>query len=179
MSLLKNSCASREPEPPGLTIRPLVSAADRDQILALLEKRELFTGEELAVARELLDEVLTNAASDYQVLCALDQGNRVRGYICFGRIPMTDRCYDLYWIAVDPDQPRQGVARLLLTHMEDAMRSQGGSRIYLDTSSTEPYQAAKAFYLKNGFAVECVLVDFYRPGDDKVIYKKDLASFSG
>jgi ribosomal protein S18 acetylase RimI-like enzyme len=162
-----------------MKIRPLASAVDREQIMVLLAKRGLFTVAELAVARELLDDVLTNAASDYQVLCAVDQGNTVRGYICFGRIPMTDRCYDLYWIAVDPDQSRQGMARFLLAHMEGVMRDQGGSRIYLDTSSTSPYQAAKSFYLKNGFTVECVLVDFYRPGDDKVIYKKDLDSCSG
>lgn len=159
----------------GLKIRPLASASDREQILAFLAQRDLFTDEELDVARELLDDVLDNPDSDYQILCAVDQSNTVRGYICFGRIPMTDRCYDLYWIAVDLDQARQGMARLLLDHMEGAMREQGGSRIYLDTSSTGPYQAAKAFYFKNGFTVECVLADFYRPGDDKVIYKKDLA----
>ncbi len=158
----------------GLTVRPLSSPADRDQILAFLDKRGLFTGEELAVARELLDDILVNPQSDYQALCVADQGNTVHGYICFGRIPMTDRCYDLYWIAVDPDQARQGLARSLLTHMEDAMRAQGGSRIYLDTSSTGPYEAAKFFYLKNGFTVACILADFYRRGDDKVIFQKDL-----
>lgn len=131
------------------------------------------------MARELLDDVLTNPTSDYQALCVVDQGNKVRGYICFGPIPMTDRCYDLYWIAVDPEQPRQGMGRLLLARMEAAMRAQGGSRIYLDTSSTGPYQAAKGFYLKNGFTVECVLADFYRHGDDKVIYKKDLDRCAG
>jgi len=173
---LKNSCTSCRPAPDSLKVRPLASEADRDQILTLLAKRELFTAEELAVARELLDDILTNSDSDYQALCVVEQDKRVHGYICFGRIPMTDRCYDLYWIAVDPAQSRRGMARLLLTHMEAAMRAQGGSRIYLDTSSTGPYQAAKAFYLKNGFTVACVLTDFYRPGDDKVIYKKDLGN---
>ncbi|PIY22384.1 MAG: N-acetyltransferase, partial [Deltaproteobacteria bacterium CG_4_10_14_3_um_filter_60_8] len=51
------------------------------------------------MARELLDDILTNSDSDYQALCVVEQDKRVHGYICFGRIPMTDRCYDLYWIA--------------------------------------------------------------------------------
>ena len=46
--------------------------------------------------------------------------------------------------------------------------------VYVDTSSTHGYDRARSFYEKNGYTVACVLPDFYRAGDDRVIYRKTL-----
>jgi ribosomal protein S18 acetylase RimI-like enzyme len=66
------------------------------------------------------------------------------------------------------------VGRRLLARMEAELRGQGPAKVYVDTSSTPSYDRARGFYEKNGYQVACVLHDFYRDGDDKVIYLKEL-----
>ena len=87
---------------------------------------------------------------------------------------MTERRFDMYWVAVAPALGRQGVGRQLLARMEAELRAQGPAKVYVDTSSTPGYDRARNFYEKNGYQVACVLHDFYRDGDDRVIYLKDL-----
>ena len=43
----------------------------------------------------------------------LEQNGAVLGYACFGPTPMTERTWDLYWIAVAPNAKRAGVGRAL------------------------------------------------------------------
>lgn len=73
---------------------------------------------------------------------------------------------------MDPDLGRRGVGALLLARMEEELAGQGGGIIYVDTSSTPGYDRARSFYGKNGYRAACVLTDFYRDGDDRVIYRK-------
>ena len=37
-----------------------------------------------------------------------ENSNKAAGYICYGKRPLTDWTYDLYWIAVDPGYSRKG-----------------------------------------------------------------------
>ena len=156
-----------------ITIRPIV-AEDRAQLLKLVERQDNFNSQEVEVAIEVIDDTLDPAKNDYSILVAVSEGQGVVGFICFGDIPMTDRRFDLYWVAVDPDLGRQGVGKLLLARMEEELAGQGGGIVYVDTSSTPGYDRARSFYEKNGYQVACVLPDFYREGDDRVIYRKTL-----
>ena len=151
-----------------------IEAQDRSQLLELVRLQDNFNTQEVAVAIEVIDDTLDPAKNDYSILVAVRQGQGVVGFICYGEIPMTDRRFDLYWVAVDPDLGRQGVGRLLLARMEAELREQGPAKVYVDTSSTPGYDRARRFYEKNGYLVACVLHDFYRDGDDKIIYLKAL-----
>jgi ribosomal protein S18 acetylase RimI-like enzyme len=155
-------------------IKPLVSR-DRYKILRILRQRGIFNPEEIRVAMEILDETLHQPKQrDYQVFCAFHDTKDTVGYICFGPIPMTDNCYDLYWIAVDEAYSRKGVGGSLLEFMEGFLRRKKARQIYVDTSSSAPYAAARSFYEKNGYAVVCVLDDFYRRGDHRMIFMKKV-----
>ncbi|MFA7348373.1 MAG: GNAT family N-acetyltransferase [Desulfurivibrionaceae bacterium] len=156
-----------------ITIRP-IAAEDRAQLLRLVERQDNFNSQEVAVAIEVIDDTLDPAKNDYSILVAVAEGQGVAGFVCYGEIPMTDRRFDLYWIAVDPDLGRQGVGKQLLARMEEELAGQGGGIVYVDTSSTPGYDRARSFYEKNGYQVACVLTDFYRAGDDRVIYRKTL-----
>jgi len=156
-----------------ITIRP-ITAQDRGQLLRLVKKQDNFNAQEVEVAIEVIDDTLDPAKSDYSILVAVSEGQGVVGFICYGEIPMADRRFDLYWVAVDPALGRQGVGRLLLARMEAELGGQGPAKVYVDTSSTPGYDRARGFYEKNGYKVACVLHDFYRNGDDKVIYSKEI-----
>ena len=156
-----------------ITIRP-IETRDRGQLLELVRLQDNFNAQEAKVAIEVIDDTLDPAKNDYCILVAVAGGLGVVGFLCYGEIPMTDRRFDLYWVAVDPALGRQGVGRRLLARMEAELRGQGPAKVYVDTSSTPGYDRARGFYEKNGYRVACVLHDFYRDGDDKVIYLKAL-----
>ncbi|MDD5724012.1 MAG: GNAT family N-acetyltransferase [Syntrophales bacterium] len=157
-------------------IRP-ITYNDRKNILRLLRQTGVFNEEEITVATEIVDLVLEKKdGGDYQTFSYYDTENQFMGYICFGPIPMTDSRYDFYWIAVDQQAKGKGVAAELVEFMEKRIAWQGGGKVYLDTSSTPPYEAARRFYKKQGYYRVCVLDDFYREGDSKIMFMKDIAA---
>lgn len=154
-------------------VRP-VRGLDRPRIHAILTQRGTFNPLEIQVALEVLDEAIAHPEGDYWVYSAVSEDDTVVGYICFGPIPLTQGCFDLYWIAVDESSSRRGAAALLLGHMETLLREQGGRHVYVDTSSTPAYEPARTFYEKHGYRQLCIFPDFYRTGDHKVLYMKNL-----
>jgi len=157
-----------------MELQPLIPD-DREKISRLLRQGTVFNRGEIQVALEVIDEALNGAGKrDYQVFCAFDNDRNLAGFICFGPIPMTERCYDLYWIMVDETSSRQGVGGRLLGLMEKCVVREGARRIYVETSSTAPYQAARSFYERHGYQLVCSLKDFYREGDHKMIFMKEV-----
>jgi len=148
---------------------------DREKISRLLRQGSVFNPEEIKVALEVIDEALNGSGKkDYQVFCAFDHNRDLAGFICFGPIPMTERCYDLYWLKVDEAFSRKGVGKILLGFVEELVAGEGARRIYVETSSTAPYQAARSLYEKHGYRLLCSLKDFYREGDHKMIFMKEV-----
>ncbi|UCG63457.1 MAG: GNAT family N-acetyltransferase [Deltaproteobacteria bacterium] len=159
-----------------MRIRP-VTTHDRKEIVRLLRQRGTFNQREIRVALDVIDEALERPEKgDYHAFCARDGNANLAGYICFGPIPMTDGCYDLYWIAVDERMSKKGIGGKLLAFMEEFLVREGARRIYVDTSSTPHYKPARSFYKKHGYHVACLLKDFYREGDHKVIFMKEVSS---
>lgn len=149
-------------------------ADDRQRVRVLVHSTGFFSPSEVDVAVELVDERLAKGAgSGYHFVIAEACGELV-GYACYGPIPATEASFDLYWIVVHSQQQRRGLGRLLLDACERRIRAAGGRRIYVDTSNRPLYQPTHAFYERCGYRREAVLIDFYAPGDDKVIYVKAL-----
>lgn len=157
-----------------LTVRRGLETGDRPSIAALLEATGFFNPEELAVALELVDDRLSlREASHYRFLVA-ELAGAVVGYACWGVIPGTADSVDLYWIAVAPTAQGAGVGRALLEDAERWIASEGRHRIWIETAGRSQYQPTRAFYLARGCEVAAELVDYYGPGDDKVIFLKVL-----
>jgi ribosomal protein S18 acetylase RimI-like enzyme len=155
-------------------IRPL-KTHNKKEVSRLLSQTKTFNDHEIQVALEVVDDALRRSEKDdYCAFCALDSNGTLAGYICFGPIPMTEGCYDLYWIVVNKAFSRKGVGGKLLEFMENFATKKGARRIYVDTSSTPPYEPARALYEKYGYRVTCLLEDFYRKGDHKVIFMKEV-----
>lgn len=154
-----------------ITLRKAVSS-DCGPLFALVDSIDNFNPGEKELAREVIHDGLASAANDYHLLVSFDGNAAITGFICYGPIPITVKRWDLYWIAVAPRVARQGVGTLLLEAMEEKLGR--GVRVYVDTSATPAYGKARAFYERHGYDVACVLPQFYGPGDDKVVYCKEL-----
>jgi ribosomal protein S18 acetylase RimI-like enzyme len=81
--------------------------------------------------------------------------------------------YLLEWIAVSKNMQRKGVGRELLGYVEDVIRPEGARLLIVETFADDPlFAGAEEFYMKNGFAREAIIKNYYSEGKDKAIYVK-------
>jgi len=149
-----------------------VGRAHRARLEQLTRGTGLFREEEVATAVELLDESLAGD-EDYRFLGAFD-GDQLIGYACWGSTPGTVTTSDLYWIVVDRDKQGSGVGTQLLGEVERRLTADGRRLVVVETSSRSDYVPTRAFYEARGYTRAATIPAYYAPGDDLVIYTKDL-----
>ncbi len=149
-----------------------VGRAQRAPLERLTAATGLFRPDEVAIAVQLLDDALAGD-DDYRFLGAYADDVLV-GYACWGPTPGTTGTFDLYWIVVDPARQGKGVGTTLLHAVENKLRGDDGRLIVVETSSRPEYAPTRAFYERRGYAQAARLPGYYAPGDDLVIYLKDL-----
>ncbi len=147
---------------------------DRSRVLDIVTATGSFTPVEIEIAMEVVDEGLAEPERDYFLSVVEDGEGRVTGYECHGATPLTEGTYDLYWIAVDPAAQGGGYGRTLLRFAEEDVLRRGGRLLLIETSSQESYGATIRFYEKSGYPLVARIPGFYKPGDDKLIFAKDL-----
>lgn len=149
---------------------------DMDRVRDLVTQSGNFTPEEVGMAVELVEAKLTMGdKSGYFFLFSREPSGQLSGYACYGPITATDGRFDFYWLVVVPELQGSGLGQRLQEAAEAAMKHAGAKRIYLETSSTPGYRRAQGFYAKTGYHIQCVLKDYYRAGDDNLIYMKSLS----
>lgn len=153
------------------TIRPL-RQEDREPLHRLLAATGFFTTDEIGIALELIDIVLTKKDQKDYIIFVYDDGSQVLGYYCIGPTPGTEGTFDLYWIAVAPAAQGKRVGTALDAHAHELIRSKGGRLVIAETSSQPRYQPTRKFYLARGYMELSRIRDYYRPGDDLVVYGK-------
>jgi len=149
-----------------------VAPADCRLVREIVESTGFFNPAEVDVAVELVEERLAKGpASGYWFVFAEYRG-RTPGYACYGPIAGTQHSHDLFWIAVHREFQNCGLGAAILAHSEECICRSGGRRIYVETSSRDQYAPTRRFYERHGYLREAELIDFYAPGDNKVIYVK-------
>ena len=182
----------------------LLDVQYREPLRDLLVATSAFSGEEVGVALELFDlthdgqtgpslhsgrqirhpersegSASTVVAQDYEFAGAFDESNALLGYACFGPTPMTDRAYDLYWLAVHPEAQGAGVGRALVHHVETELAERAARLLVVETSSRPDYAHTRAFYARLGYRQAAVVRDFYAPADDRIIFTTRLTRERG
>jgi ribosomal protein S18 acetylase RimI-like enzyme len=157
----------------GVLIRPLQmedTAAVRETLIAC----KVFTAEEVDVASQLMMEGLASGLDGDYPLFVAEVSGLVRGYVCVGKTPLTVSTWHLYWLCVHPVTQRLGIGRALQAHAESFVLSRGGERLALETSSRPDYERTRLFYCRAGYTQIGLIADFYKRGDDCVIFCKAL-----
>jgi ribosomal protein S18 acetylase RimI-like enzyme len=161
---------------PDVRIRPF-HREDRSRIQEIVVSSGNFTAVEIAVAMELVDEALARGALSGYIVAVLEEAGHqppVQGYVCYGLTPLTDGVYDLYWIVVDPASQGKGFGRRLLDFVEKDVVRRGGRMLLIETSSQQTYEATIRFYQRSGYELAARIKDFYRVGDDKLVFSREL-----
>jgi ribosomal protein S18 acetylase RimI-like enzyme len=150
-----------------------LEATDIPSLVALVEASGVFRAEEVEVAREVLEAAAAKGeASGY--FCRVEAEGAPTGFACWGPTPCTVGTFDLYWLVVHPRSQGRGGASRLLAEAEADVRRRGGRQLIAETSSTDLYTPARSFYESRGFRAQARVPDFYRVGDDKIVYVKPL-----
>lgn len=150
-----------------------MEARDRGAVLGLIRATGFFTDAEVGVAEELLDVYLGRPdQKDYQVAVIENDERAVAGYMTWGPTPLAEDAYDVYWMAVAPSEQGRGRGKALLRWLEDEVRRRDGRVILIETSSQPRYHGTRQFYIDQKYKEVARVPDFYRAGDDRVIYAK-------
>jgi hypothetical protein len=68
------------------------------------------------------------------------------------------------------------VGHALLTRVESEVRARRGRLLLVETSATSVYALARHLYEKSGYRCEAVIHNFYAPGDDLMVYAKNVTA---
>jgi GNAT superfamily N-acetyltransferase len=155
--------------------RTTVTPGDAAAVEAIVRSAGVFSEEEIAIARELVEDNLARGsiASGYHFLFS-DGTDGLDGYTAFGPIPGTDRRYELYWIAVRKAAQRTKLAARLLKASEDEARQMGGVMMIAETSTRPDYAPAQKFYRAQSYALLADIPDWHADGDGLAIFGRRL-----
>jgi len=153
-------------------IRPM-EARDKGAVVGLVRATGFFTEAEVGVAEELMDVYLGRPEQqDYHVVVVEDDAKKVAGYMTWGPTPLAEDAYDLYWMAVAPAEQGRGRGKELVRWLEAEVQCRNGRVIIIETSSQPKYHGTRRFYIDLDYKEVARVPDFYRAGDDRVIYAK-------
>ena len=152
-------------------VRP-AGREDKEAVMAIIKRTKFFRPEEINIAEEVFDDSVSGDPEvSYQSFVARE-AHKTIGWVCFGPTPCTVGTFDIYWVAVDPENQKNGVGTSLVQYAAAIIKSLKGRMIAVDTSGSQRYLPTRQFYEKLGYCKEACIKDFYAVGDDKVIYIK-------
>lgn len=157
-------------------LRP-AAPADTPALIGLGIATEPFPPDEVDPLREMLDDFHAGRlGGEHRVeVWADDPAGGPVGVAYVAPNAMTDRTWDLLWIAVGPDRQGEGIGGELVRSTEAHVRGSGGRLLIVETSSLPRFGATHAFYGKHGYAEVARVADFYADGESKVIFAKRMA----
>jgi ribosomal protein S18 acetylase RimI-like enzyme len=164
-----------------MTIRP-IEERDRAALAEIVRRAGNFSHEEVETALELIDHSIASKNTGDYISFVLDESQaglpapHVKGFVCIGPASLTQGVYDLYWIVVDAAARGRQYGQRLLRFAEEEVKRRGGRMVLIETSSLPEYDGTRRFYLAAGYPEIARIPNFYKPGDDKVIYAKEVAN---
>lgn len=149
--------------------------ADTPTLVALAERTGVFKPHEIETLQGVLDDYHAVCREEYGHLCFTREADHVVvGFVYLAPTAMTDRTWEVWWIAVDPQLQGRGLGRELLLFAESEAAAAETRLLLIETSSLPHYEPTRRFYLKHGYTVAAEIADFYADGDDKVIFAKRI-----
>jgi ribosomal protein S18 acetylase RimI-like enzyme len=153
-----------------MIIRP-ITRADLPGLAAVIDATALFPGEMLEgmaaphLAGDATPELWLTAAGPEPLGLAYAAPER-----------MTEGTWNLLLIAVHPQSQAMGIGTRLTREVEARLAAAGARLLLVETSGLPEFAPTRGFYARRGYAEEARIRDFYRAGEDKIIFRKALAA---
>ena len=147
-----------------------VIAADLEGLRKVLDATGLFPSELL---EGMISEYLSDPASEEIWFTYLQDRQPVGFGYCVPE-KLTDGTYNLLAIAVDKLHQGMGIGSKMMKYLEEELKRQHKRILIVDTSSSDDFAPTRLFYLKAGYTNTATIKDFWKDGEDKVIFYKRL-----
>jgi len=146
-------------------IRPVVKA-DIQALKAVVDSCELFPSEYL---EGMMADYFENAETTDRWFTYLDKDIPVAIGYCVPE-KLTDGTYNLLALGVHKEAQGKGIARQMMSFIEHQLKQDDGRILIVETSSDDAQAAARSFYAKIGYRQVATIPDFWKDGEDKIVY---------
>ncbi|WP_206816887.1 GNAT family N-acetyltransferase [Chroococcus sp. FPU101] len=155
-------------------IRP-ATPDDKKALMAIASVIGLFSQQELEELGAMLAEYFDDHLGSDHFWITYEDSQPV-GVAYYAPEPFTYGTWNLYFIAVHPDRQGEGLGGKLLHYVEQMLTARGERILLVETSGRPSFERTRAFYRKNGYDEEARIREFYKAGDDKIIFRKALVA---
>lgn len=147
-----------------------VCSDDLNAIMQVIDSTELFPS---VLIEKMIFPYLNGKEQAELWMTAEHQGNPVAVAYCAPE-RMTEGTFNLLLIAVHASYQGKGIGGKLMQYLEESLRRSNGRILLVETSGLPEFSLTRAFYEKYGYVVEATIRDFYRAGENKVVFWKQL-----
>lgn len=148
---------------------------DKAAIIALAEAISMFEPQDLELLEGMLAEYFSDNIESDRFWVVDDDGGLVGVAYCAPELYAMGT-WNLYFIAVRPERQREGRGAKLLHYVEQKLRARGERLLLIETSGLPSFERVRAFYRKHGYEEEARIREFYKTGDDKIVFRKVLTA---
>ena len=137
---------------------------------SIVDSTELFPS-------EMLNDMVApffNGNHAEEIWLIVEQSDQQVGLAYCASERMTEGTKNLLLIAVHKQAQGKSYGTALLAQLEKSLKDQSCRVLIVETSGLPEYAATRRFYLKNGYTEEARIRDFYKAGEDKIVFWKKL-----
>jgi GNAT superfamily N-acetyltransferase len=145
---------------------------DMAALKGVIDSSELFPSELL---NDMTAEYFATPATNEIWLVAEQESTPIAVAYCAPE-RLTDGTYNLYLIAVHRQFQGTGIGAEIMRYVEQMLIDKGARILLVETSGLPEFERTRAFYDKCSYTREAVIRDFYKAGDDKVVFWKQLSN---
>ncbi len=146
---------------------------DKTALMALAEAIALFEANELDEMSGMLSEYFDGNLGNEHFWIA-DDDNGIQAAAYYAPEMLAGGTWNLYFIGVQPNCQGKGRGTLLLRYVEQHLKERGERLLLVETSGLDSFEQTRTFYRKNGYEQEARIRDYYKAGEDKIIFRKAL-----
>lgn len=147
-----------------------VTSADIDGLKKVADSSGLFPSEYLD---EMISDYFSNPETQDIWFAYIDNDKPAAIGYCVPE-KLTDGTYNLLAIGVSQDSQRIGIASQMMNYIEQLLKQKHGRILIVETSSDDAQIGARNFYKKIGYTQAAVIKDFWKDGEDKIVFWKKL-----
>lgn len=151
------------------TIRKVIKE-DLTGLKQVLDSSKLFPSEYLD---DMISSYFNNSNNEEIWFTSIDNNIPIAIGYCVPE-KLTDGTYNLYAIAVRKELQGQGIGKEMMNFIEVLLKQMNKRILIVETSSDSNYSLTRKFYENLSYKQEAVIRDFWKEGEDKVIYWKKL-----
>lgn len=152
-----------------IQIRPVITS-DILGIKKVLDSSGLFPSEYLD---DMISDYFNNPVSEEIWFTGVINKQPIALGYCVPE-KLTEGTYNLYALAVHADAQKKGVGKDMMKYIEDLLRANSERVLIVETSSDPSQYAACEFYKSLKYIQVAVIPDFWKDGEDKVVFWKKL-----